>query len=194
MKIVLAEERGGQERGERAFEKPIICVGRDPSSCDVVFDQVEWPMVSRQHAEFRLQNDKWTLVDKNSKFGTFLNGQRISEPTAIAMGARVQFGPSGPLLRIARVEGTTAEGDVKTNSRTVPQPGAEISRRLRRCATSPLPLLHKLLINCHALHQSLKTKTLLRPNNKTLRTRRRLPLPRCSNTRMTKQAKLSDVN
>ncbi|MBA2502581.1 MAG: FHA domain-containing protein [Pyrinomonadaceae bacterium] len=125
MKIVLAEERGGQERGERAFEKPIICVGRDPSSCDVVFDQVEWPMVSRQHAEFRMQNDKWTLVDKNSKFGTFLNGQRISEPTAIAMGARVQFGPSGPLLRIARVEGTTAEGDVKTNSRTVPQPGAE---------------------------------------------------------------------
>lgn len=104
MKIVLLEERGGQPQPERVYEQPLVKIGRDPSECHVVFNQTEWPMVSRRHAEFRFQNGRYMLVDTNSSFGTFLNGQRITNPTEVQPGARVQFGAGGPLMIVARVE------------------------------------------------------------------------------------------
>ncbi|MBA2339360.1 MAG: FHA domain-containing protein, partial [Pyrinomonadaceae bacterium] len=105
----------------------------------VVFDQVEWPMVSRQHAEFRLKDNKWTLVDKNSKFGTFLNGQRITEPVNLETGARVQFGPSGPLLRIARLEVATTA----TESRTASLPAAKDHSPFETVRDIPIPRLEQ---------------------------------------------------
>ena len=104
MKIVLIEERAGQPQPERAYEHPTVKIGRDPSECHVVFNQSEWPMVSRRHAEFRFKNGRCLLVDTNSSFGTFLNGRRISEPVEIQPGARVQFGAGGPLMIVARVD------------------------------------------------------------------------------------------
>ncbi len=104
MKIVLIEERNGQQRPERAFDQPTIKIGRDPAECHIVFDQTEWPMVSRKHAEFRLKDDRYLLVDTNSSFGTFINGQRVTEPAEVAPGASVQFGAGGPVMRVARVE------------------------------------------------------------------------------------------
>jgi predicted component of type VI protein secretion system len=108
MKLILVEERNGQQRPERAFDQQTIKVGRDPAECTIVFDQAEWPMVSRKHAEFRLKDGRYLLVDTNSSFGTFLNGQRVSEPVEIQAGARVQFGAGGPVMLIARIEQATA--------------------------------------------------------------------------------------
>jgi ABC-type multidrug transport system ATPase subunit/pSer/pThr/pTyr-binding forkhead associated (FHA) protein len=104
MKIVLVEERNGQTGSERAYEQPTIKVGRDPAECLIVFDQTEWPMVSRKHAEIRLKDDRYLLVDTNSSFGTFLNGQRVTEPVEIKPGLALQFGANGPVLRVARIE------------------------------------------------------------------------------------------
>jgi ABC-type multidrug transport system ATPase subunit/pSer/pThr/pTyr-binding forkhead associated (FHA) protein len=108
MKLILVEERNGQQRPERAFDQQTVKVGRDPAECTIVFDQAEWPMVSRKHAEFRLKDGRYLLVDTNSSFGTFLNGQRVSEPTEIQAGARVQFGAGGPVMLIARIEQAAA--------------------------------------------------------------------------------------
>ncbi|HEY0545001.1 MAG TPA: FHA domain-containing protein [Pyrinomonadaceae bacterium] len=104
MKIVLIEEHNGQARPERAFEQQTIKVGRDPSECLVVFDQTEWPMVSRKHAEIRFKDGRYLLVDTNSSFGTFLNGRRVTEPVEIKAGANMQFGAGGPVMRVARIE------------------------------------------------------------------------------------------
>jgi ABC-type multidrug transport system ATPase subunit/pSer/pThr/pTyr-binding forkhead associated (FHA) protein len=108
MKIILVEERNGQQRPERAFDQPTVKVGRDPAECLIVFDQSEWPMVSRKHAEFRMKEGRCLLVDTNSSFGTFLDGQRISEPTEVKAGSRAQFGAGGPVMLIARIEQTPA--------------------------------------------------------------------------------------
>src|SRR5205085_58366 len=89
---------------ERVYDHPNVKVGRDPAECNLVFNQSEWPMVSRRHAEFRFKNGRCLLVDTNSSFGTFLNGRRISEPVEIQPGARVQFGAGGPLMIVARVD------------------------------------------------------------------------------------------
>ena len=104
MRIVLVEERDGQQRQERIYDHPTVRVGRDPAECNLVFNQSEWPMVSRRHAEFRFKNGRCLLVDTNSSFGTFLNGRRINEPAEIQPGARVQFGAGGPLMIVARIE------------------------------------------------------------------------------------------
>ena len=104
MKIVLVEEGKGQPGPERAFEQPTIKIGRDPADCLVVFDQAEWPMVSRKHAEIRFKDGRYLLVDTNSSFGTFLNGNRVTEPAEISAGFALQFGAGGPILRVARIE------------------------------------------------------------------------------------------
>ena len=104
MRIVLVEERDGQQRQERIYDHPTVKVGRDPAECNLVFNQAEWPMVSRRHAEFRFKNGRCLLVDTNSSFGTFLNGRRIAEPVELQPGARVQFGAGGPVMIVARIE------------------------------------------------------------------------------------------
>ena len=104
MTIILSEERNGQLQAEREFESPTVKVGRDGSDCQIVFDGNEWPMVSRRHAEFRIEDGRCLLVDSNSRFGTFLDGLQLSEPAQVYAGARAQFGPGGPVVRVIRIE------------------------------------------------------------------------------------------
>lgn len=108
MKITLLEERAGQPYPERAFTSEIVKIGRDPLECHVVFDQGEWPMVSRRHAEFRQREGRFLLVDTGSRFGTFIDGKRVIDPSEVRVGDRVQFGPGGPLMRILAIEDSPA--------------------------------------------------------------------------------------
>ncbi|HVQ35995.1 MAG TPA: FHA domain-containing protein, partial [Pyrinomonadaceae bacterium] len=103
MKIYLAEETNGQLQPEREWDSTTVRVGRDGSDCQIVFDGNEWPMVSRKHAEFRLDGGRSLLVDLNSRFGTFLDGRQLSQPGEIRAGSRVQFGQGGPVLRVVRI-------------------------------------------------------------------------------------------
>ena len=99
MTIILVEKNpGGGQKGELSFSKPVILVGRNASECDIAFDNVTYPMVSRRHAEFRQEDGKWFVVDLNSSYGVFVNGQRVSSPQPIAAGSSVQFGTDGPEL------------------------------------------------------------------------------------------------
>src|SRR6266496_1372842 len=106
MKIVLAEDRSGKLLGERTFTGDVILVGRDPAICHYFFSQDQWPMVSRKHAEFRLSEGRWLVSDTSSRFGTFVNGQRITTPVEIRVGANIQLGDHGPVLRVVSIEQT----------------------------------------------------------------------------------------
>ncbi|HXD34423.1 MAG TPA: FHA domain-containing protein [Pyrinomonadaceae bacterium] len=118
MKITLLEEHAGQPYPERAFTSEIVKIGRDPLECHVVFDQGEWPMVSRRHAEFRQRDGRFLLVDTGSRFGTFIDGKRVIDPSEVRVGDRVQFGPGGPLMRILAIEDVSASapGEPSNNS------------------------------------------------------------------------------
>ena len=78
-------------------------VGRNAAACQIVFHQKDWPMVSRQHAEFRLQNGRWFIADSGSTHGTFLDGQQLKAPAELRKGSRVQFGPNGPVLVVTGI-------------------------------------------------------------------------------------------
>jgi ABC-type multidrug transport system ATPase subunit/pSer/pThr/pTyr-binding forkhead associated (FHA) protein len=104
LQITFAEEIKGQQVNERSYNAPVVALGRNPATCKIVFDQKQWPTVSRQHAQFQLHDDSWFLADSGSTYGTFLNGQQIKEPTKVEVGSRVQFGPDGPILVVTRIE------------------------------------------------------------------------------------------
>jgi serine phosphatase RsbU (regulator of sigma subunit)/pSer/pThr/pTyr-binding forkhead associated (FHA) protein len=57
------------------IERPVLTFGRR-SECDV---RVTGSDVSRQHAELLFQDGRILLKDSGSKFGTFVNGEQITE-------------------------------------------------------------------------------------------------------------------
>src|SRR5260221_12066166 len=104
MKIILAEDRNGQLHGEHTFTGDVVLVGRDPAMCHYFFSQEQWPMGSRKHAELRLSDGRYLVADANSRFGTFVNGERIASPVEVRVGSHVQLGAGGPLLRVVSIE------------------------------------------------------------------------------------------
>lgn len=69
-------------------------VGRHPSAGV----RVVHPTVSLTHAEFRRQDDDLVVVDLSSRNGTFVNGNRVTQPQALSPGDMVQFG--GTVFRL----------------------------------------------------------------------------------------------
>jgi len=63
-------------------------IGRDPEAAVPVDNST----VSRHHARLVVAEDGATLEDLDSKNGTFVNGQRISEPTAVKDGDQIAVG------------------------------------------------------------------------------------------------------
>lgn len=104
MNIVLAEQGAGGQGAERSFDKGLVRIGRDPFDSDIAFDNANYPMVSRKHAELRWNDGKWFIVDLDSSYGTFINGQRISGTQQILVGQRLQFGESGPVFTVVWFE------------------------------------------------------------------------------------------
>src|SRR5512132_1855704 len=50
--------------------------------------------VSREHAEVVLQGDRFVVRDRNSRYGTFVNGEPVRE-RALVSGDRIRLGRSG---------------------------------------------------------------------------------------------------
>lgn len=115
MKIILIDEQAGPTAPELRFQQDLIKIGRDARECQIFFPREKFAMVSRQHAEIRHHQDKWLLIDKNSTYGTFLNGKKISEPQPIQVGSTIQLGTEGPKLIVIVLEtGGTASPVAQT--------------------------------------------------------------------------------
>lgn len=67
-----------------------IVVGRS-QGCSLVIDD---EYSSSRHARFFPNGDTWFVEDLDSTNGTFVDGQRITEPTALALGQEVRIGGS----------------------------------------------------------------------------------------------------
>lgn len=73
-----------------------ILLGRDPR-CDIALTDGS---VSRRHAELRVEDGKFLLVDLNSSNGTFVNGIRTSE-AVVRPGDQLRLG--GVILALGRL-------------------------------------------------------------------------------------------
>jgi serine phosphatase RsbU (regulator of sigma subunit) len=69
------------------INKALLCIGRRTES-DL---RLVGSDVSREHAEIVQANGDWILRDKGSRYGTYVNGEAVTEHK-LAHGDRVQFG------------------------------------------------------------------------------------------------------
>jgi len=104
MRLVLTEIHDGQKTTRREFNPSKIGLGRDPVQNNLVFAGERWPTVSRSHAEIHFDQGRWLLSDAGSRYGTLLNGQRISAVTQIESGSVIQLGPEGPVLNVELID------------------------------------------------------------------------------------------
>src|SRR5438128_5082390 len=73
------------------IDKPLFTIGRR-SECDLRLTGAD---ISRVHAEIAVENGSITIRDKQSRFGTFVNGERIATEKALAPADQLRFGQAG---------------------------------------------------------------------------------------------------
>jgi phosphoserine phosphatase RsbU/P len=88
------------------INKELLCIGRRTES-DL---RLVGSDVSREHAEIVQQNGDWILRDKGSRYGTYVNGEAVTEHK-LTHGDRVQFGRASG----ADVVFLTGEGPAHTD-------------------------------------------------------------------------------
>ena len=105
--------RGKADKAQYIFDIPFK-IGRG-EDCPVTFDE---EIVSRVHAEVKLENGQWWLEDLNSTNGTFLNGQRINRAQLVS-GSEIEFGKNGPIILCSLSQPDTASNDDHSVTRYV---------------------------------------------------------------------------
>jgi pSer/pThr/pTyr-binding forkhead associated (FHA) protein len=84
---LLAVTRGPNVGSRFLLDQPVTSAGRHPDS-GVYLDDVT---VSRRHAEFRLENGKFHVVDVGSLNGTYVNRKPV-DSAVLVNGDEVQIG------------------------------------------------------------------------------------------------------
>lgn len=101
MRVVI-DHVAGSRRGQRQ-EFPAgsrVRFGRHPE-CEVSFDPHKDIDASSRHAELRVVDAGWVLVDLGSSNGTYVEGHRITEaPIARDTPVAIDFAPGGPRVRL----------------------------------------------------------------------------------------------
>lgn len=84
---LLVVKRGPNAGSRFLLDQPVTTSGRHPDS-DIFLDDVT---VSRRHAEFRMEGDKFEVVDVGSLNGTYVN-REPKNSAALSNGDEVQIG------------------------------------------------------------------------------------------------------
>ncbi len=94
--VVFHDGTGKQHVVSLDEERSPIGVGRRPDNHVVLSWDNE---VSRQHAQLHRAGSEWTLVDVESRNGSFLNGERVSGQQRLRDGDVLRFGDTVVLFR-----------------------------------------------------------------------------------------------
>ena len=98
--IVVHSERGGEPRSY-VLDQDAIVIGR-AGTCDLPLDDPD-RVVSKQHAELRVEGDALRAVDLGSKNHTFVDGERVGmSGLPVRDGAVLTMGPFQVTVQIER--------------------------------------------------------------------------------------------
>jgi pSer/pThr/pTyr-binding forkhead associated (FHA) protein/soluble lytic murein transglycosylase-like protein len=93
MSAILQHRSGSLQGHTTRIEREVTRLGRK-SENDIVFSD---HVVSGFHAEIRVRDGSWMLVDLDSTNGTFVNGERITK-ALLNDGDTIEIGEKGPQL------------------------------------------------------------------------------------------------
>jgi len=119
-----------------AFQRGPVTAGRHPS-CDLRFAAHADLEVSARHAVFEHDGTTWTIRDIGSTNGTFVNGQPVTNATALRSGDRIALGAGGPLVEVEIAEPGSAPATLVVTREAPPESTttrlrAAIARETRR--------------------------------------------------------------
>ncbi len=78
------------------FTRPVITIGRD-ATCDcIIYDK----SVSSRQARLAYHHNQWWVEDLNSTNGTYLNREKITQPTVVISDDEVSCGSTHIILQI----------------------------------------------------------------------------------------------
>ncbi|HEX5504239.1 MAG TPA: protein kinase [Thermomicrobiales bacterium] len=86
--VIVDHERGGPAAGTSITLRSGMLVGRQDDA-EIKLTDI---FVSAEHARLTLEGDEWRVTDLGTTNGTFVNGTRIKQPTALRPGDEVRFG------------------------------------------------------------------------------------------------------
>lgn len=122
MSIELFIQSGPKDEGRtERLDHSLITIGRDPTST-LRFDMASDLEVSTRHAEIRLQDGQYAIIDKESTNGTFVNGGRVREWRVLNVGDVINLGNSGPELRVTAIDDQIWHKTVKSKITLPPLP------------------------------------------------------------------------
>ncbi len=93
--IKVRIEKGNSAKKEYLFDRSFT-IGRSEDNSI----QIDEGAVSRLHAEVIYENGRWWLMDKQSRNGTFFNGEKINR-LEIKNTVSVELGRNGPVISFA---------------------------------------------------------------------------------------------
>lgn len=97
---LLVSARGPNEGARYLLDRESISVGRHPDS-DIFLDDIT---VSRRHAEFRREDERYAVHDAGSLNGTYVNGERV-EKHPLSTGDEIQVGKFKLIAFVAEQSG-----------------------------------------------------------------------------------------
>lgn len=106
------------------------------------FDPSRDQLVSGNHAELRLEGNAVILHDLGSANGTFVNGQRITQPTPVTPRDRVSLGQNGPELLISLMDSAAPAATIVSTPAAVAAPPPTLPPRPGQAGydlSAPLP-------------------------------------------------------
>ncbi len=131
MAIEFRITRGARAGAGERFDKAIVAIGRHPIN-DLRFDAERDLEVSSRHAEVRIVESRYLLVDLGSTNGTFVNGERVSGERALCDGDIITFGEDGPQAEFMLAAGLNPPA----TARAMPSaPEADAQRKQARSDT-----------------------------------------------------------
>ncbi len=112
-RLYLAPSDQGSD-GSRSYPlSDMPCMIGRASDCGV---QLDFDRISRHHARFENSESGLILQDLESTNGTFVNHQRIAEPTPVQAGDTVHFADHGFVLQQRQSSGSTLLPNVATGT------------------------------------------------------------------------------
>lgn len=107
--------------------KTSVLIGRNPQA-DIPLSA---PVISWQHARLDQTQQGYVLTDLNSTNGTFVNGQRIVQPTLLKPGDVIQIGPFKLVNEAAGLQQYATTGGVRLDGLKLTREVGKKNRRKR---------------------------------------------------------------
>jgi pSer/pThr/pTyr-binding forkhead associated (FHA) protein len=115
MDVILKVIEGAKSGAKVAVKKSEFLIGRS-QSCHLCAGS---SAVSRQHCKITRSDSRVTIKDLDSRNGTYVNGEKVTEEIELATGDEITVGPLKFLITITPGISSTKRPEVKTVAEAV---------------------------------------------------------------------------